>query len=146
MKTMTLLLLFACATRPPEPRKVVFLCPHGGAKSVIAASYFNQLANELALPYVGVAAAGEDPYDAVPAPVVELLQRDGIDVRAFKPRRVTTGEVNDAAKVVSIDCKIEGVDVERWDDVPKVSVDIEASAAAIRRHVEELAAGLRGAQ
>ena len=131
-----------------EKRIVLFLCPFGGAKSVIAASYFNRLAQEQALPYVGIAAAAETPYETVPLPVANFLAGDGFDVRAFKPHHVAPEEVRSATKVVSIDCNLADVDLagavlERWDDVPKVSAGLEASAAAIRRHVETLAAELR---
>jgi protein-tyrosine-phosphatase len=151
-----LLVLFAgsCANpavmqlpRPAVKSTVLFLCPYGGAKSVIAASYFNRRMEELALPFVGIAAAAEEPYEAVPAPVADHLLGDGFDVRTFKPRRVEPEDVHRATRVVSIDCNLEGVNVagipvERWDDVPKVSVDLEASVAAVRRHVDALASDL----
>lgn len=145
---LLLLLLAGCASIPAEKETVLFLCPYGGAKSVIAASYFNRLAEEQKLPYVAVAAAAEEPYAAVPGPVVQLLAKDGFDVRTFQPRHVAAEEVKNAAKIVSIDCDLAraglgGVAVEEWNDVPKVSVDIDGSAAAIRRHVETLAAALR---
>ncbi|HEX7807202.1 MAG TPA: hypothetical protein VF608_00690 [Thermoanaerobaculia bacterium] len=124
--------------------RILFLCPYGGAKSVIAASYFNRIAQQHALPFVATAAAAEEPYDAVPAPVAEFLHRDGFDVRAFQPRRVEDRDVRDAAEVIAIDCAtMTSADVERWDDVPKVSEDLPASAAAIRRHVDELIEELR---
>jgi len=124
---------------------ILFLCSYGGAKSVIAASYFNRLAEEHALPYAAIAAAAEEPYEAVLPPVVELLEREGFAVGAFKPRQVQPEDVRGAARIVSIDCEPAGVEaVERWDDVPKVSDDLHGSAATIRRHVEELAAELRG--
>ena len=121
--------------------QVLFLCPHGGAKSVIAAAYFNRLAEERGLAYRATAAAAEDPYTEVPEPVVEFLERDGFDVRAFRPRHVEESEVRDAAKVIGIGCPIGG---ERWTDVPQASEDLEGSVAAIRRHVEALAEELRG--
>ena len=121
---------------------ILFLCTHGGAKSVIAASHFNRLASEQGLPFVARAAAAEDPYDAVPAPVAGRLELEGFDVRGFQPRQVAPGEIETAAKVVSIGCAVPGA--ERWDDVPQASEDLEGSVAAIRRHVEELAEELRG--
>lgn len=126
---------------------ILFLCPYGGAKSVIAASYFNRLADERALPCFAIAAAAEEPYPAVPAAVAGLLQRDGFDVGRFQPRHVEERDVNGAVKVVSIDCNLDAMDlagatVERWDDVPKVSEDLDGSAAAIRRHVEALVEAL----
>jgi arsenate reductase len=124
---------------------ILFLCQHGGAKSVIAAAYFNRLADAHRLPYVAMAAAAEDPYDAVPGPVAEFLQGDGFDVRSFEPRRVEPGDVSAAARVVAIDCRAAGAgSVEHWDDVPPASDGVDASASAIRRHVEALAEELRG--
>ena len=143
MNKRWLLFLFlftiGCATRPKPKSTVLFLCPYGGAKSVIAASYFNRLMDERGLPYVGVAAAAEEPYAAVPAPVADLLEREGFDVRAFKPRRVDANDVKNATAIVTIDCNVDVAGAKRWDDVPKVSVDLEGSAAAIRKHVEALA-------
>ncbi len=119
---------------------ILFVCPHGGAKSVIAASLFNAAG----LPFRGVAAAGEDPYDSVPAPVVDRLAGQGVDVRAFKPRPVEAGEIEQAARVISIGCDVSGANVERWEDVPMFSEDPEGSFAAIRRHVDELVGELVG--
>lgn len=127
---------------------VLFMCPYGGAKSVIAASYFNRLAEAEGLPYVASAAAAETPYEAVPQPVAEYLGKEGFAVATFKPRQVTAADLQSAAKVVSIDCDLAKLDapgatVEQWNDVPKVSADLPGSAAAIRRHVEQLAAELK---
>lgn len=119
---------------------ILFLCPHGGAKSVIAASYFNRGASEQGLPFTAAAAAAEDPYDAVPAPVAELLEGEGFDVRTFVPRAVTPDDVATAERVVSIGCAVPG---EPWTDVPQASEDLHGSVAAIRRHVDALLAELR---
>lgn len=123
---------------------ILFLCAHGGAKSVIAASYFNRIAEEHALPYTAIAASAEDPYDSVPESVADFLLRDGLDVRSFTPRPVEQRDVSSASRIIAIGCQLEGVPVERWDDVPAASEDLEGSAAAIRRHVEALMEGLRG--
>ena len=123
---------------------VLFLCAHGGAKSVMAASYFNRLAEEQKLPWAAASASAEDPYDSVPAPVSEFLLRDGIDVRAFTPRAAEQRDLTAANRVVTIGCELSGAEVERWDDVPAASEDLEGSAAAIRRHVEALIEELRG--
>jgi arsenate reductase len=123
--------------------KVLFLCSHGGAKSVMAAAYFNRLAEEQALPYVATAVSAENPYDSVPEPVADFLLRDGIDVRAFTPRPVEQGDVSDATRIVSVGGELPGARVERWDDVPAASDALEGSAAAIRRHIEALIEELR---
>ena len=124
-------------------QEILFLCPHGGAKSVIAASYFNRLAAARGLPFVATPAAAEEPYDAVPAPVADHLQGEGFDVRTLKPHHVEPGEIETAARIVTIGCHLSGaVRSERWDDVPPASDDLAASVAAIRRHVEALAEDL----
>lgn len=132
---------------PPETEIVLFMCPYGGAKSVIAMTYFNQLAERDGLPYRAAAVAADTPYDAVPENVAAFLSNEGIDVRSFKPRKVAATDIAAAARVVSIDCDLakldtNGVAIERWDDVPKVSADLPGSAAAIRKHVETLVAQL----
>jgi protein-tyrosine-phosphatase len=125
------------------PTTILFLCPHGGAKSVIAASYFNRLANERGLLLTGVAAATEEPSDRVPSSVVSLLAQQGIDVSTYRPRRIEKQDAGRARRVVAIDCDLGNTDIgssvaERWDDVPKVSEDLPGATRAIRRHVEKL--------
>ncbi len=129
--------------------RILFLCSHGGAKSVMAASHFNRLAAERGLPFVATAAAAEDPYDSVPTPVADYLQREGFDVRELKPHHVAPAEIATAARIVTIGCDLSGAESgavisERWDDVPAASEDLEGSVAAIRRHVEALAEDLDG--
>ena len=126
-----------------EKRVVLFLCQHGGAKSVMAAAYFDQLANDLSLPLRAVAAASEDAYADVPSPVADFMAQEGLSVRDFKPRQVRRDDLATAERVVSIGCELgtlnlQDADVRRWDDVPMASVDVVASASAIRKHVEEL--------
>jgi len=128
---------------------IVFMCQHGAAKSVVAAAYFNRTAEREGLPHRAVAFAAETPWDAVPENVSALLTRDGFSVDAFKPRHVAAADLESAAKVVAIGCecsKSEACDVaiEQWNDIPEMSVDLPASAAAIRKHVEKLVQQLKG--
>lgn len=124
-------------------QKILFLCQHGGAKSVIAASHFNRLAAERGLPFVASAAAAEEPYDAVPVPVAGYLEREGFDIGEFRPHRAGPAEIASAARVVTIGCDLPGSH-EGWDDVPAASENLEESVTAIRRHVERLAGDLDG--
>src|SRR5262249_51224621 len=54
-------------------RNVLFLCPHGAAKSVLATAYFKDRAKARGLD-VHVQAAGIEPESAVPPAVVERLK------------------------------------------------------------------------
>lgn len=49
---------------PLEPPTVLFMCPHGAAKSVLASAYFERLATERGL-NVRVESAGTDPDPTV---------------------------------------------------------------------------------
>ncbi len=135
---VAVLLLVSCSRARHET--VLFMCPHGGAKSLIAASYFNRMAAEKNLPFTAVAVAAEHPYDSVPANIADFLEKDGFHVRSFKPRPVSRADLRNASKVISVGCDLSKVDtrgtaVETWDDVPLVDAGLPQSAAAIRKHV-----------
>lgn len=120
---------------------ILFLCPHNAAKSVIAAAYFNQLAQENALPFIGDS-AGTEPSEGVSRVVAAMLSSEGIDVSGYKPRHVTQEEFQTAARIVSIGCTAdelgEAESVEYWEDVPMVSENPEGAREAIRTHVRQL--------
>jgi arsenate reductase (thioredoxin) len=106
---------------------VLFVCLHGSAKSVIAAEHFRRLAAARGVTVAAVS-AGLEPDDAVPPRVAQGLLADGIDVRAFRPRRPTAADVEQATAVVAFGCDLGELAgrarrVVRWDDVPAVSED-----------------------
>lgn len=121
---------------------VLFLCPHSAAKSVLAAAYFQQLADERKLSW-RAAFAGTDPDAELSPKVMALLRDEGIDVSAQQPRRVTADELQSAWRVVSLGCEPNALpaaraDLIRWDDVPPLSQNAPAARDAIRAHVERL--------
>jgi protein-tyrosine-phosphatase len=125
---------------------VLFLCPHNAAKSVIAAAYFNQMAEVAGLSWVGDS-AGTEPSESVAPVVIDMMNREGLDVSQFKPRHVTPEELQ-THRIISIGCTSEELDspsgVEYWDDVPMVSQDAEGSRTAIKQHVRQLVSELSG--
>lgn len=101
------------------------------------------MAKERGLPLVGLAAATEQPYEAVPPAVAESLAQDGFDVSAFRPRQVEDADLQEAVRIIAIDCEFRdaarvSANLQRWNDVPKVSADLPGSINAIRRHVVQL--------
>lgn len=125
---------------------IVFLCPHGAAKSVIAAAYYQQLADEQNLP-LRATAAGTEPDAEVSPAVVELLRMEGIDVADQRPRRVTPEELATARRIISLGCDLgdlarPGMVIEHWDDVPPPSQNLRVARDRIRTHVEQLVATL----
>lgn len=126
---------------------ILFLCPHNAAKSVIAAAYFNRLAQQIGLQLIADS-AGTEPSEAVSPNVVTMLGNEGIDVSHHQPRRVTAHELEVAGRIISIGCTpeelgIEAEHIEQWSDVPMVSRDPNGTRDAIRAHVERLIAELR---
>ncbi len=121
---------------------IVFVCPHNAAKSVIAAAYFQQRADQLGLALHAVS-AGTEPSPTVSAAVVEVLRKDGLDVAGYQPRLVTPEELTAAARIVSLGSDLQAfvpatVAVDDWDDVPPPSQDLGAACQAIRARVEQL--------
>lgn len=126
-------------------RSIVFVCLHGAAKSVIAATFLNQLSTDRGL-NIHATAAGIEPESEVPPQVCEGLLHEGLDVRHYGPRRVTPEELAAAWRVVSFGCDLGEVAppnlaVERWDDVPLVSDGFRAARDAIATHVHRLLDG-----
>lgn len=129
-------------TAEPVRYRVVFVCVHGSAKSVIAAEHCRRIAARLGCTIEAVA-AGIEPDVAIPPFVVEGLRADGIDVRGRRAAPATRRMLEDAWRVVSFGCDLAPlvspeVRVERWDDVPAVSEGFETARDVIVRHLRRL--------
>jgi arsenate reductase len=123
-------------------QQVLFMCPHGAAKSVLASAYFERLAKERGLK-VRVLSAGTEP-DATVAPAVAAhLQRQGYPPATAAPRKVTADDMAQADLVISLGCDLAGLPpprgtLRRWDDVPAPSADFAKADEAIRAKVNAL--------
>jgi arsenate reductase (thioredoxin) len=137
-------------TSPSKAPTVLFMCPHGAAKSVLASAYFQQLAKERGL-NVRVESAGTEPDAAVSPAVATHLAREGYAVPVAKPRKASAEEVAAADVVISIGCDLSALPVprgqlRRWDEVPALSEDFNRADDAIRKRVIELVEELVRAQ
>jgi len=133
------------ATSRPTPSRVVFVCQHGAAKSVIAAAHFRRVAAARGLT-VGAVAAGTEP-DAQLAPrAVKGLSGEGLQPSPARPRPVTLYDLATATRVVSFGCDLDAGPAPRLDqwDVPAVSDGYEAARDQIVARVEHLVAELAG--
>jgi hypothetical protein len=132
------------AAAPPRPR-VVFVCLHGAAKSVVAAAHLRRLAGIRGLPVEAVAAGVEPDAELTPA-AVKGLAAEGLDARPARPRPVTLHDLATATRVVTFGCAIDAgrTPVERWDDVPAVSDGYGPARDRIVARAERLAAELAG--
>src|SRR4051812_13399896 len=119
------------AGSPAAVPKVLFLCPHGAAKSVLASAYFIRAARERGL-NVRVDAAGTEPDPAVAEAVSKHLTGRGYPLPVPAPRRVTAEEFEQADLVISLGCDLKDLPaphgtLRRWDDVPAPSQDFAAA-------------------
>jgi arsenate reductase len=125
------------------PRLVVFVCEHGSAKSLVAASFFERMAKERGIA-VRAVSRGTAPDASVPGAVVEALRGDGFDVAAFKPQQLREADVLAAERVVAIGVDLGEVGakaragVVRWDDVPPFSASYPKARQAILSRIKSL--------
>jgi arsenate reductase len=142
--TLALACGMASAAEHDATKTVVFVCEHGNVKSLMAASYFNQLASQRGLPFRAVSRGAAPNSNTVPQPIVAGLRADGFDVSDFQPSKIAPADVVDAVRVVAIgtelpaDAKTEEPHVERWNDVPPASTSYDAARTSLKAHVAEL--------
>ena len=120
---------------------VLFVCEHGAAKSIVAATYFNKLARERGLPQRAIA-RGTRPDPAYAPSVVQGLKDDGLEVGKGKPVLVSEADIAAASHVVTLGCKLPHPpratsDVRAWDEIT-MSEGYAAARRAILKRVEQL--------
>src|SRR3954452_3761317 len=92
----------ARAADPTPARQVVSVCEHGKVKSLMAATYFNELAASRGLPFRAVSRGLAPDSDSVPEFVKAPLTAEGFDVTTFRPQRLTDADIAAAARVIAI--------------------------------------------
>jgi len=126
-------------------QKVLFVCLHGAAKSVLAAADFERMAKERGLP-IAAESAGTEPDPEIAPPVLAALKAEGVDMAGRKPTLVTREMAAGATRVVAFGCSLgtaapDGDRLEQWGDVPNVSDGLPVARAVIRAHIERLLDG-----
>ena len=126
------------------PAHVLFVCEHGNVKSLMAASYFNQLAAKRGVGLRAISRGSAPDATTVPAPIVAGLRAEGVDVGSFRPAAVTAADVAASARIVAINTSLpSGIELppaktEHWDDIPAAGVNYAAARDLLKAHVDEL--------
>ncbi|HEY7088406.1 MAG TPA: hypothetical protein VH814_14080 [Steroidobacteraceae bacterium] len=145
--------LTVCASQGaelPPTHQVLFVCEHGNVKSLMAATYFNDLARSRGLPFRAVSRGLTPDSDTVPEFVKAPLTAEGYDVSSFRPQRLTDADISASARVIAISTALPAhaesaaAASEQWNDVPPASTDFVRSRDSIRAHVAELLDRLAG--
>ncbi len=125
----------------PNPPTLLFVCEHGAAKSVIAATYFNKLASEANLDLRAIA-RGTNPDAELSPNTVAGLHADGLTPTESIPQMLSLADVESAHRVVAF-CELpeeyrSKTVIEQWDGVPPVSEDYEKARDAIIERIHRL--------
>jgi arsenate reductase (thioredoxin) len=109
-----------------QSNKIVFVCEHGSAKSVIAATYFNKLAKENNLPWEAVA-RGTSPDAVISPKTKQLLVQDNLFDKNFVPKKLSQQDVSEANQVYlfyDLPKTIQAKDnVQSWQEVQAKNED-----------------------
>jgi arsenate reductase (thioredoxin) len=124
------------------PLKIVFVCEHGAAKSVIAAKELEKLARERGISIQAVS-RGTTPDPDIPLLVRTGLKADGIEIGTMKPVHVKPEDLRDAARVISFGPDLSTVagqklKVEDWSATPDVSGNFPAARDYIVKRLQRL--------
>jgi len=90
--------------------RVLFVCVGNAGRSQMAEAFFNHLAPDNAV----ACSAGTLPADRVDPLVVELMLEEGIDISHAVPKKLTGEMMNNADRIITMGCGVEGVCPAKW--------------------------------
>jgi arsenate reductase len=124
-------------------KTVLFVCVGNSGRSQIAEAFFNQAASGEAR----AISAGTKPASAVDPRTIEVMREVGIDISAARPKVLTMEMLEQAERVVTMGCGVEGVcpasfvETEDWqledpkgkpiEDVRRIRDEIKARVQAL---------------
>jgi DNA-binding beta-propeller fold protein YncE/protein-tyrosine-phosphatase len=123
---------------------ILMVCEHGNVKSLMAANYFNQMAQARQLPFHAISRGTAPDSTTVPPAIVAGLRTDGFDVSDFHPTAIAAADVASADRVILISTQLPSnlsgatMKTENWADVPPASVNYGAAREALKNHVNAL--------
>jgi protein-tyrosine-phosphatase len=128
-------------TAMSQHKKIIFVCEHGAAKSVIAASYFNKMAKERNLDY-RAECRGTDPDSVVAKTAKDGLTTDKVFDPTTKPEKLLSKDTIGVDRIILFtalpaDLKTN-IKTENWSDIPNVDGDYEKRRNAIVKKINEL--------
>jgi len=86
-------------------KTVLFVCVGNAGRSQMAEGFFNHLANGKAR----AISAGTKPASAVDPKTIEVMREVEIDISAARPKALTMEMLDQADRVVTMGCGVEGV-------------------------------------
>ena len=124
-----------------QEKRIIFVCQHGAAKSVIAASYFNKLAKERKLDYVAEC-RGVEPDSVVSSSAREGLTMDHMFDPNTKPQKLLPGDTTNVERIILFtplppDMNTS-IKTENWSQIENVDAEYLKRKNAIVKKINEL--------
>jgi arsenate reductase (thioredoxin) len=124
-----------------EDKKIIFVCEHGAAKSILAAALFNKLAGDGNL-NVRAIARGTNPDVQLSPKTIAGLQADGLTATESTPQKLSRTDIESAERAIAF-CELpeefqNEIIVDQWDDIPAVSEDYVKARDMIIEHLNRL--------
>lgn len=124
-------------------KAVLFVCVHNSGRSQMAEAFLNRLAAGRAK----ATSAGTQAAESVDPAVVQAMREVDIDISGNKPKLLTTEMLDQADRVVTMGCGVEGVypailvETEDWklqdpegkslDEIREIRDEIQARVEAL---------------
>ncbi|MFZ6013655.1 MAG: hypothetical protein ACOYXT_25170 [Bacteroidota bacterium] len=135
-------LTFLCLSVVAQTKKVIFVCEHGAAKSVIAATYFNKLAEERGLlSYEGLC-RGTFPDPVLTQGTIDGLKRDNLLDPKLTPQKLVINDTTNVERIIFFteipaDFKTN-IRYEDWSSLTNLDADYSKRRDAIIKKLNEL--------
>jgi arsenate reductase (thioredoxin) len=124
-----------------QDKKIIFVCEHGAAKSVIAASYFNKLAKERNIDYVAEC-RGTNPDSVVSPNIKDGLTKDHMFDPNTKPKKLLITDTVNVERIIlftPLPSEINTtIGTENWSQVEDIDADYSKRRNAIVKKINEL--------
>ena len=133
-----LMMLTQAATA--QNNRIIFVCEHGAAKSVIAADYFNKLAKERGLPYEALCRATA-PDSTLHTATRAGLKTDNIQPN-LSPQKISLTDTTNVKRIILFtplpkDFKT-GIAVDDWSSIKNIDADYPHRRDAIVKQINLL--------
>ena len=127
--------------------KVVFVCEHGSAKSVMAAAEFERLAKQKGVAFQ-ILSRGANPDVEVDAPIRQHLLADGMDIGLAKPVKVSEKDLQGATRVISFGPELapllpKGTKALDWSAMPSPNKDYGVAREYLLKQLDALVVEMR---
>jgi protein-tyrosine-phosphatase len=124
-----------------QGKKIIFVCEHGAAKSVIAASYFNKMAKDRNLDYTAEC-RGTDPDSEVSKSTKDGLTKDNLFDPNTKPRKLLSSDTTNMERIIlftPLPSEFNtNIKIENWSNIQNLNADYEKRRNAIVKKIDEL--------